>query len=168
MRAGQIVRDFFEWRWAPCVALTVGSLAYVGFAVLLIPSQLDSGSASSDGSNESAAFARAAMQPNTAFASSLTQGSIVTTPPMRDAIQRVPTPAPPSDPASVPRRGFSPPLEQPPPPPPPPPPPVQIATPVPPPVVNAAPPAPPAEPAALPAPNPGDGTILPQQQQQPE
>ena len=36
MRAARILRDFFEWRWAPCVALTVGSLAYVGLAVLLM------------------------------------------------------------------------------------------------------------------------------------
>lgn len=40
MRAPQLVTDFFEWRWAPCVGLTAGSLAFVGFAVLLIPTRI--------------------------------------------------------------------------------------------------------------------------------
>src|SRR5450432_324949 len=166
MRAAQIVRDFFEWRWAPCVALTVGSLAYVGLAVLLIPSELDGGARSSDVPR---AFDRSVAQPNTAFASSLTQNSFATTSTGRDSVRHTAPPPPPppaSDPASVPRRGLSPPIEQPapPPPPPPPPPPMQVATPIPPPVVNAPPPIPLPDqgaPPPLPAPNPGDGTVLP-------
>ncbi len=41
MRAPQMVNDFFEWRWAPCVGLTAGSLAFVAFALLLIPTRFD-------------------------------------------------------------------------------------------------------------------------------
>jgi len=37
MRAPQWVSDFFDWRWAPCVGLTAGSLAFVALALLLIP-----------------------------------------------------------------------------------------------------------------------------------
>jgi len=34
-----MVSDFFEWRWAPCVGLTTGSLAFVALALLLIPTR---------------------------------------------------------------------------------------------------------------------------------
>jgi len=37
MRAPQLVSDFLAWRWAPCVGLTAGSLAFVALALLLIP-----------------------------------------------------------------------------------------------------------------------------------
>jgi hypothetical protein len=37
MRVSQLVSDFFEWRWAPCVGLTAGSLTFVALALLLIP-----------------------------------------------------------------------------------------------------------------------------------
>jgi len=40
MRAPQLVTDFFEWRWSPCIGLTAGSLAFVAFAVLLIPTRI--------------------------------------------------------------------------------------------------------------------------------
>ncbi|HEY3253793.1 MAG TPA: hypothetical protein VGJ91_07590 [Polyangiaceae bacterium] len=43
MRVPQLVSDFFEWRWAPCVGLTAGSLAFVALALLLIPARLDGG-----------------------------------------------------------------------------------------------------------------------------
>jgi len=39
MRAPQWVSDFFDWRWAPCVGLTAGSLAFVALALLLIPTR---------------------------------------------------------------------------------------------------------------------------------
>ena len=41
MRAPRFVRDFFEWRWATCIALIVGALMFVLCALLLIPAQLD-------------------------------------------------------------------------------------------------------------------------------
>src|SRR4051794_30232392 len=121
MRAAKIVRDFFDWRWAPCVGLIVGSLTYVGLAVLLIPSQLDPAAPSA---SRPTGFEQPAAAPNTAFASSLTQGSLVGSPTVRDPVHRLPLPAT-ADAASTPRRGFSPPIEQPPAPPPPPPPPIQ-------------------------------------------
>jgi hypothetical protein len=34
-----LVSDFFEWRWAPCVGLTAGSLAFVALALVLIPTR---------------------------------------------------------------------------------------------------------------------------------
>ena len=40
MRAPRLVSDFFDWRWAPCVGLTAGSLAFVALALLLIPTRL--------------------------------------------------------------------------------------------------------------------------------
>jgi hypothetical protein len=127
MRAARIVRDFLEWRWAPCVALTAGSLAYVGLALLLIPNELGSGSSSADGT---AIFARPTQLPNTAFASSLARSPFESTPSTHEAAPH-PT-APPRAPEAPVRRGFSPPIEQPeaPPPPPPPPPPPVVQAPV--------------------------------------
>ena len=40
MRVPQMVSDFFEWRWAPCIGLTAGSLAFVALALLFIPTRL--------------------------------------------------------------------------------------------------------------------------------
>lgn len=40
MRAPRVVRDFFEWRWATCIALIAGALLFVLCALLLIPSEL--------------------------------------------------------------------------------------------------------------------------------
>src|ERR1041384_1656562 len=40
MRAPQLVNDFIQWRWAPCVGLTGGSLAFVALALLVIPTDL--------------------------------------------------------------------------------------------------------------------------------
>ena len=42
MRASQVVREFFKWRWAPVVALTAGSLVFVGLALLFIPDPVGS------------------------------------------------------------------------------------------------------------------------------
>jgi len=39
MRVPQWLNDFFDWRWAPCVGLTAGSLAFVALALLLIPTR---------------------------------------------------------------------------------------------------------------------------------
>jgi len=129
MRAARIVRHFLEWRWAPCVALTAGALAYVGLAVLLIPSELGSGPSSAGGT---AVFARPSQLPNTAFASSLTQSSFESMPSTHEATPRPAVLPRAAEPVTVPRRGFSPPIEQPeaPPPPPPPPPPPVVQAPV--------------------------------------
>jgi hypothetical protein len=37
MRALDWVRDFLRWRWAPCVGLITGSLAFIALVLLLIP-----------------------------------------------------------------------------------------------------------------------------------
>ncbi len=166
MRTSQTVREFFEWRWAPCVALTAASLAWVGLAVLIIPSQLGSNAHTSDGAT---AFNASPVLPNTAFNSALTQTAFtsVTTPPLQPVRRAISPPAAmplstSNDPAGAApiRRGFSPPIEQPEAPPPPPAPPSpavpQVAPPpIPAPPVNAAPPpTPPAEPTPLAVPVP--------------
>lgn len=150
MRAPQIVRDFFAWRWAPCVALTAGSLVYVGLAVLLIPSQIDGGSRSSE---LATAFDRSTALPSTAFGASVAQNSIAAPPTAHEPVRRVTPQNTANDPMGAPRRGFSPPIEQPEaPPPPPPPPPAAMPTPQP--VLNQAPPAPPQDQAPNPPPAP--------------
>ncbi len=164
MRAPQIVRDFLAWRWAPCVALTVGSLTYVALAVLLIPSQIDGGSRPSD---LATAFDRSAARPSTAFGASLTPNSVAAPPtahePARHALQNSA-----NDPMGAPRRGFSPPIEQPEAPPQPPAPPPQTAMPpplpampvplpagqTPQPVLNQPPPTPPQDQPPTPPPAP--------------
>jgi hypothetical protein len=160
MRAPQIVRDFLEWRWAPCVALTVGSLTYVGLAVLLIPTQIDGGSRPSD---LATAFDRSAALPGTAFAASLAPNSVAAPPTAHEPVRHTSSQNAANDPMGAPRRGFSPPIEQPetppqpPPPPPPPPPPAptpQAAMPTPQPVLNQPPPAAPQDQAPTPPPAP--------------
>lgn len=42
MRVPSLVSEFIEWRWAPCVGLTAGSLAFVALSLLLIPAQIES------------------------------------------------------------------------------------------------------------------------------
>jgi outer membrane biosynthesis protein TonB len=37
MRAPAFIVSFVQWRWTPSVALVVGSLAFVGIAVLVVP-----------------------------------------------------------------------------------------------------------------------------------
>lgn len=41
MRAPRFVSEFLEWRWAPCVGLTAGSLGFVAFALLVIPTRIN-------------------------------------------------------------------------------------------------------------------------------
>ncbi len=63
-----VISDFFEWRWMPCVALTAGSLVFVGLALLLIPKQID-GHKSED---VSSSFDRPPSTTSAVFNSSLT------------------------------------------------------------------------------------------------
>ena len=176
MRRAQIVRainQVFEWRWAPFVALTAGSLAYVGLAVLIIPGQID-------GAPRSGALEHSAALPSTAFAASLTQSSFATAnaaatvnAAREAALRTPPPPSPAANEPSVIRRGFSPPIEQPAPPPPPPPPPPAVnvppPAPTPAPVGQSAAPATPAPaaaaaaPAPAPAPIPAEDAAPPQQ-----
>ncbi|HEY4104232.1 MAG TPA: hypothetical protein VGM44_10090, partial [Polyangiaceae bacterium] len=107
MRAPQILTDFFEWRWAPCVALTAGSIVYVGLAVLFIPNQFDT-SASSN--SAAASMLGAPATPSTTFASSVAQTAFTSAPARPEAARRFVSPAQPAVEQPV-RRGFSPPLE---------------------------------------------------------
>jgi len=148
MRASQVIRDFLEWRWTPCVALTAASLAWVGLAVLFIPNRLGSNEPPNSGAST---FSEVPVLPNTAFNSALTQSAFTSTQPIR----RVAPPPIATANEPVIRKGFSPPIEQPAAPPPPPPAPVTQAAPPPPvpsPPVNVAPPTPPAEPTPAAAP----------------
>ena len=144
--------EFLEWRWTPCVALIAGSLAFVGLALLVIPSQLESAPRSAS----IAGFGEPQAAPRTLFEASLAQGASLATDHTADELraptlrpQPVPAAAPPATP---PVRGFSPVIERAAPetPPPPPPPPSLPAPEAPPPPV-----APAAAPPPLPAPPPG-------------
>ncbi|HEX3776037.1 MAG TPA: hypothetical protein VHV51_16310 [Polyangiaceae bacterium] len=164
MRAPQILTDFFEWRWAPCVALTAGSLAYVGLAVLFIPNQFESGTSSNSNS-----ASMIGVPPSTAFASSVTQSAFTSAPMRQEPERHFAAPAEPAVEQPI-RRGFSPPLERPDMPPPQPVPqpaaPPQPATPPPPPPVEAAPAQPVAAPGVEAPAAPQPPTPTPEQQQQ--
>ncbi len=149
-----MISEFFEWRWAPCVGLTAGSLTFVALAVLIIPTQFDGSSSSSTSASMSdvRTFERpvaAAAPARTLFGASLARnltggiaqrGAEPTQPPPRAA-----QPAP--DVVSVAQRGFSPIMDRPEPPAPPPPAPEAVPPPAPPP----------------PAPPPEAGTVIVQQ-----
>ena len=133
MRVPPMVSDFFEWRWAPCVGLTAGSLAFVALALLLIPTRFDGeprvGAAL--GSFE------AARPQRTSYASSLS-ASLAEPEERRQDDTHAPSSQPP--PSSRPneaatlRRGFSPIVDRPEPlPPAPVPPPAPVDAPAPPP-----------------------------------
>ncbi|HEY0469946.1 MAG TPA: hypothetical protein VGC79_37425 [Polyangiaceae bacterium] len=130
MRAPQLVNDFFEWRWAPCVGLTAGSLTFVALALLVIPTRL--GGEPRVGSTLSAFDG---PQPQRAiFSSSLTRSA--TEPESRTAddarsARSLPRSGPHGNDETgvAPRRGFSPIIERPAPPPAPEPPPAPAAAP---------------------------------------
>ena len=113
MRVPQIVSDFFEWRWAPCVGLTAGSLAFVALSLLLIPTRLggEPRVSTSVSSFESSRPQRAL------YAAALARE--VTDPgEQRLEEARVERSAPPPSPRSTeptapPARGFSPPIARP-------------------------------------------------------
>lgn len=112
MRVPEMVRDFFDWRWAPCVGLTTGSLAFVALALLLIPTRF--GSEVRDAATLSS-FANAGPR-EARYASSLSASRPESERQHEDF--RVARTAPPSGPrtseARAPlQRGFSPILERP-------------------------------------------------------
>jgi hypothetical protein len=126
MRAPQLLSDFFEWRWAPCVGLTAGSLAFVALAMLVIPTRAPgaprvmSTLSSFDSPRPQRALYASSLSPSLAE------------PEERGASGERPLPkaGPQNNASSAPlRRGFSPIVDRPEPPPPPPPPPPQSAAP---------------------------------------
>lgn len=154
------------WRWAPCAALVLGSLSFVGFALLAIPDHIGHIDASST---------RSSLQLGNQFASTQTPAPATdwsgdttnTVSALPNSRERTATRT--GEVSAFPKRGFSPPLERPEPPaapvPPPPAAPAQPQLNVPPPV-PALPPAPPppapqqAEPPAQAAP-PAQATPVP-------
>lgn len=130
MRVPPLVSDFFDWRWAPCVGLTAGSLAFVGLAILLIPAQFGA----APRSDSQLSFDRPSAPPQRAlFGASLARTSLPgfgQRP--SDEASPPPPPAPAvNDPTPPPPRGFSPVAERAEPPPPPPPPVLEVPPPVP-------------------------------------
>jgi len=165
MRVPQWVNDFFDWRWAPCVGLTAGSLTFVALALLLIPSHFGGEppvvtvSAYDTPRTQRAIFSSALARPEAATVERRFEAS-------RPA--RAVPPAPRSGEVDTPRqRGFSPIIERPEPPPSPPAPaPVAAAPPVPAQVLSAqvapapAAPAPGAPATEAPAPAPGSVVVI--------
>jgi len=129
MRVPQPVSDFFEWRWAPCVGLTAGSLAFVALALLLIPTRVGEPRAASTLSSFDSPPPQRALY-GSSLARRLTEPA---DPQPNDArvARSQPAAAPQSNETSpAPQRGFSPILDRPEPPPPPPP--AAVAPPAPP------------------------------------
>jgi len=56
-----LVTRLFEWRWAPCVGLVLGSLAFVVLAIALIPDRL--GAASDEPEEPEVALGESPHQP---------------------------------------------------------------------------------------------------------
>jgi hypothetical protein len=135
-----------KWRWAPCAALVLGSLSFVGFALLAIPDHIGEIDASSTASSLQLGNQFARTQTPAPAAgndwSGDTTNTVSASPSLRErAATRT------GDVSAFPKRGFSPPLEraEPPAPPPAPPPPITPVQPQ----LNIPPPVP-----ALPAPPP--------------
>jgi hypothetical protein len=138
------IPKLLSWRWAPCAALVLGSLSFVGFVTLAIPERIDglvegAGKASSLRLGNHLARSRTGTPESPAdFASEGASDS----PPAGS-----PTPTPVTRIAqhsgdNYPRRGFTPPLDRPAPPPAAPP--AAFTAPAPPPAeATPAPPAPP-------------------------
>src|SRR4051812_4746134 len=130
MRAPPLISEFFEWRWAPCVGLTAGSLAFVALALLLIPTSFDNAASATNGSNmasETALLERAAAAPPRALLGASLPRSFAgvgraseqpSSPPTRR--ERPESSPGTSEPAAPPARGFSPIIDRPDPPPAPP------------------------------------------------
>jgi hypothetical protein len=117
MRVPEVVSEFFEWRWAPCVGLTAGSLAFVALSLLLIPTQF--GSAKVPTAEAQRSFDRpGAPLPRALYGASLARGLPVLGQHEGEA-EQAPPPAPLRPVANIaaeappPARGFSPVAERP-------------------------------------------------------
>lgn len=177
MRASLWVSEFFEWRWAPCVGLTAGSLAFVVLALLVIPTRFDSAEQVANASNPSDTPDETALLERTSAASprALLGASVPRsfasighaseqpgTPPRRERVDASPRAGESAVPLA---RGFSPVIDRPAPPPDAPLPAAPVA-PTPPPVEVAPPPL--AAPPPLVAPQAPPPNVVLQQPQQPD
>lgn len=113
MRLPQLVSDFVQWRWAPCVGLTGGSLAFVALALLLIPTRFGGEPREVD---RLSSYQTPAQQ-RAIFSSALAREAVESDEPRADARHVVrPTPAPVAQRAHAGaplQRGFSPIIERP-------------------------------------------------------
>ncbi len=164
------------WRWAPCAALVLGSLSFVGFALLVIPERIGDGAARSEAElrlGQHFAANRASVPSSNDWSGSSTGRSSSTNTHVDGATPESLTRIATHGAEIFPKRGFSPPLERAEPPPPPPPPPAIIPPPaVAPPPEAVSEPAVPAEAApvvvtpqtdsAAPGPAPEPPAVIPQ------
>ena len=108
MRVPRLISECIEWRWAPCVGLTAGSLAFVALSLLLIPKQIESAPPLADSWQVNRAGV--ASQQRALFGASLVQGNESMAQPHSDSETAPGTIAP--DPAQavavLGSRGFSP------------------------------------------------------------
>lgn len=113
MRSPQLVNDFIQWRWAPCVGLTAGSLAFVVLALLVIPTHVggESRSASALNSYEAPRPQRAIF--SSALARPDTEAEERRPEPVRIARVAPQPPARSSETSAPLQRGFSPIIERP-------------------------------------------------------
>jgi hypothetical protein len=147
MRVPQMVNDFVEWRWAPCVGLTAGSLAFVALALLLIPTSIGEPRAVSTLQSFDSSPPQRALY-GSSLAQNLTEPVEAPRSEARVARAQPARAARSNELSPPPQRGFSPVLERPEPPAPEPPPP------------PAPPPVAPAAPTAAPEPLPGSVVVI--------
>lgn len=140
------IPKLLTWRWTPFAALVLGSLSFVGFALLVIPDRIGHLEAEGTADSLSARFMRspgtASPTPAGDWSKDNAESGAAAPSPMTRVASR--------NAEMFPKRGFSPPLERNEPPSPPP---------SPPPVMAIPPPAPPAE---SPPPSPPPPEVLPQ------
>jgi outer membrane biosynthesis protein TonB len=97
MRTPALIISLVQWRWTPSVALVVGSLAFVGIVILVVPDDFDSVTSGAD--QVSRAAARGRMTKN---AESVTETSLPS-----DTGDEVPESAAEKLRAGLPKRGHS-------------------------------------------------------------
>ena len=115
MRVPSWVSEFFEWRWAPCVGLTAGSLGFVALALLLIPARFgDAPPVADRPSTFDGSRPRQAMY-SAALASNLIETETERAPEREHARRASPQPS--QEARAAVARGFSPVIERPEPPP---------------------------------------------------
>jgi outer membrane biosynthesis protein TonB len=148
------------WRWAPCVALVLGSVSFIAFALVAIPDRIGhvNAESSNDGLHLGAALAR--TQPTPASPDDWSGDTTNTAAATPSPGVRSPSSVTQNADGSFPKRGFSPPLERPEPPAVSAPPPQPIQLNVPPPVPT--PPPPPAAPPQTPPPVAPQAEVAPQ------
>ena len=115
MQMPEVISEFLRWRWAPCVGLTTGSLAFVAISLLLIPTQFSAPPAPVAGMQRSSYQTASIPNPRALYGASLAQSSPEFAQPARQPETLPPVrslPAPALNTAAS-ARGFSPIAERP-------------------------------------------------------